>query len=584
MTTDLPSRARVVIVGGGVIGTSTAYHLTRLGWTDVLLLEQGRLSGGTTWHAAGLVGPLRASESGTRLVQYSAELYARLEAETGLATGYKQRRRRDRGPHRGPDGAAAPDRGQRRRRTTWSARCSRPSEALERWPVMRGRRPARRDLAARRRQGQPDRPDHGAGQGRPAARRPVVERARVARTCSPADGAGDRGPAPTAGDVEAEVVVNCAGQWAKALGATGRRHGAAALGRALLRRDRRRSRACTRTCRSCATRTAGPTSRRRSAAWWSAASSPRPSRGGRRTRSPLPVRVPAARRGLGALLGADGRGACAGSRRWPRPGSASSTTVPSRSRPTTSSCWARRPDVRGFFVGAGFNSVGIASAGGAGRALAEWVVEGEPTTRPGRRSTSAGSRPSTATTGWLRVAGRGGARAALRRAVAEPRAGDRPAVPAARRCTTGWPRPGRVLRLQDGLGAAQRLRAGRRRRRARRTPGASRPGCRWSAAEQRATREAVAVFDQTSFSKYVVAGPRRSRRLQWVCAADVDVPVGRCVYTPLLNARGTYEADLTVTRVGADEFLLVSSSATTVRDLDWLRRHVPAGSTPGSAT
>ena len=95
----------------------------------------------------------------------------------------------------------------------------------------------------------------------------------------------------------------------------------------------------------------------------------------------------------------------------------------------------------------------------------------------------------------------------------------------------------------------------------------------WSAAEQRATREAVAVFDQTSFSKYVVAGPGALEALQWVCAADVDVPVGHCVYTPLLNARGTYEADLTVTRDGPDSFWIVSSSATTVRDLDWLRRH-----------
>jgi 4-methylaminobutanoate oxidase (formaldehyde-forming) len=99
----------------------------------------------------------------------------------------------------------------------------------------------------------------------------------------------------------------------------------------------------------------------------------------------------------------------------------------------------------------------------------------------------------------------------------------------------------------------------------------------WSAAEQRATRTDVAVFDQTSFSKYAVAGPDALLGLQWVCAAEVDVPVGRCVYTPFLNARGTYEADLTVTRVGAEEFLLVSSSATTVRDLDWLARHgVPA--------
>ena len=87
---DLPTRARVVIIGGGVIGCSTAYHLAQHGWTDVVLLEQGTLSCGTTWHAAGLVGLLRASESGTRLVQYSSELYAGLEAETGLSTGYRQ--------------------------------------------------------------------------------------------------------------------------------------------------------------------------------------------------------------------------------------------------------------------------------------------------------------------------------------------------------------------------------------------------------------------------------------------------------------------------------------------------------------
>src|SRR6201990_2506779 len=86
----LPDRARVVIIGGGVIGTSVAYHLTKLGFTDVVLLEQGQLSSGTTWHAAGLVGQLRASESGTRLVQYSTELYTELEDETGLTAGYKQ--------------------------------------------------------------------------------------------------------------------------------------------------------------------------------------------------------------------------------------------------------------------------------------------------------------------------------------------------------------------------------------------------------------------------------------------------------------------------------------------------------------
>src|SRR5580765_347058 len=88
--TGLKERARVVIIGGGVIGASVAYHLTEAGWTDVLLLEQGQLSCGTTWHAAGLVGQLRATESGTRLVQYSTGLYERLEAETGLGTGFRR--------------------------------------------------------------------------------------------------------------------------------------------------------------------------------------------------------------------------------------------------------------------------------------------------------------------------------------------------------------------------------------------------------------------------------------------------------------------------------------------------------------
>jgi glycine cleavage system aminomethyltransferase T len=84
------------------------------------------------------------------------------------------------------------------------------------------------------------------------------------------------------------------------------------------------------------------------------------------------------------------------------------------------------------------------------------------------------------------------------------------------------------------------------------------------------------VFDQTSFSLYEVCGPDALDSLQWICAGDVDVPVGGCVYTPFLNARGTYEADLTVTRTGTESFLIVSSSATTVRDLDWIDRHLPA--------
>ena len=87
---SLPTHARAVIVGGGIVGCSVAYHLAKLGWNDVVLLEQGRLSSGTTWHAAGLVGQLRTHPSMTRLIRYSTELYSKLEAETGLSTGWKQ--------------------------------------------------------------------------------------------------------------------------------------------------------------------------------------------------------------------------------------------------------------------------------------------------------------------------------------------------------------------------------------------------------------------------------------------------------------------------------------------------------------
>src|SRR4051794_13563368 len=134
-TTSLPDRAHVVIIGGGVIGTSVAYHLTKLGWTDVVLLEQGQLSCGTTWHAAGLVGQLRASESGTRLGQDSTQLYAELEGETGPSAGYRQ--------CGGVTVARTEARMTQLRRTAATAaaygmECHllTPEEALERYPVM----------------------------------------------------------------------------------------------------------------------------------------------------------------------------------------------------------------------------------------------------------------------------------------------------------------------------------------------------------------------------------------------------------------------------------------------------------------
>jgi glycine/D-amino acid oxidase-like deaminating enzyme len=216
---DLPGRAQVVVVGGGVVGCSTAYHLTKLGRTDVLVLEQGHLSGGTTWHAAGLVGPLRATEAGTRLVQYSAELYASLEAETGLATGYL-----------GVGGlivARTEDRMVQLRRTAANAaaydldcRMLTADEAGELWPPMRtddllgaiwlpgdgkvNPTDLTQSLAKGARQG-------GAS---------ILEGVRVTGFEVEDGPAGRRvtGVRTDHGDVETEAVVLCAGQWSKALG------------------------------------------------------------------------------------------------------------------------------------------------------------------------------------------------------------------------------------------------------------------------------------------------------------------------------------------------------------------------------
>ncbi len=210
-----PTQARVVIVGGGIMGCSTAYHLAKLGWKDVVLLEQGRLSGGTTWHAAGLVGQLRSYQNLTRLIRYSTELYSKLEAETGLATGWKQ------------CGSLSVARTEERmvllRRSAAMANAQgvdcealTPKQAGEKYPIMRTD-----DLV-----GAVWLP--GDGKANPAditqalargARNGgvrIFEKTRVT-SVDTKDGCVT-GVQTTEGPITAEIVVNCAGQWARQLG------------------------------------------------------------------------------------------------------------------------------------------------------------------------------------------------------------------------------------------------------------------------------------------------------------------------------------------------------------------------------
>src|SRR5512142_2360374 len=216
MTEDLPSRARVVIIGGGVIGASVAYHLAQLGWTDTLLLEQGQLSCGTTWHAAGLVGQLRASESGTRLVQYSTELYSRLAGEVGLDTGFVR--------CGGVIVARTPERMVQLRRTAAAAAayglsCEiiTPEQAGELWPVMDATGLCGAIWLPDDGKANPADLTYALAKGARDAGVVIAERTRVTgiRTARGAV----TGVRTAGGDIEAEIVVNCAGQWATQVGA-----------------------------------------------------------------------------------------------------------------------------------------------------------------------------------------------------------------------------------------------------------------------------------------------------------------------------------------------------------------------------
>ncbi len=214
-TRGLPTRAQVVIIGGGVIGTSVAYHLTKLGYGDVVLLEQGQLSSGTTWHAAGLVGQLRASESGTRLVQYSTQLYTELEAETGLTAGYKQ--------CGGVTVARTEDRMIQLRRTAANAaafdlECEllTPEQALEHYPVMRVDDLVGAIWLPADGRANPTDLTLALAKGARLRGARIIERTRVVGVTT-RDGRVT-GVRTDAGDVDAELVVNCAGQWAKQVG------------------------------------------------------------------------------------------------------------------------------------------------------------------------------------------------------------------------------------------------------------------------------------------------------------------------------------------------------------------------------
>lgn len=563
-----PRHARVVIVGGGIVGCSVAYHLTQLGWGDVVLLEQGELAGGTTWHAAGLVGRLRTSNSLTKINRYSAELYASLEAETGVATGWNQ------------VGslivARTSDRMIQLRRTAAMARLFgvdahlvTPAEVRELWPLLRCE-----DLL-----GGVWLPDDG--KVRPADLTRSLAAAARSRGAQLFEGervvalqqAGGRvtGVQTTEGEIACDRVVLTGGMWTRALGLEAGvnlplhpvEHHYVKTGPIEGAHDDL------------------PVGRDPDATIYFRSEGEALVLGAFQARS-IPWDVERVPDDFSfQLLEPDwerfAEPLAAGKWRIPALESASFPEFvngPESFTPDNQFLLGETPELSGCFVAAGFNSVGIASAGGAGRALAEWLEAGEPTMDlwsvdvrrfgpifndpPFLRERVAevlGLHYQMAWPNRELETGRGLRESALHERLQQSGA-----------CfmsKNGWERPawfapaGTQPKMEYSFGRQNWHAA--------------------SGAEHRAARESAALFDQSSFSKYELRGPDAAAVLQRVCGAQVDVPPGQVVYTGMFNARGTIESDLTLVRTADDAYFIVTATGQTTRDYDWIRRNTPAG-------
>ncbi|RYX94072.1 MAG: FAD-dependent oxidoreductase [Comamonadaceae bacterium] len=563
---NLPSQARIIIVGGGIAGCSTAYHLAKMGQTDVLLLEQGKLTSGTTWHAAGLVGQMRPNRNMTQMSKYGIELYATLEAETGLATGWKQ--------CGSVNVARTPERmkvlkKQAAMANSFGVECHliSPQEAGEKYPVMRTD-----DL-----QGAIWLP--GDGKANPAdlcmslakgARNRGVKMVEgVEVTGVIADKGRAAGVRTAQGDIRCDIIINCAGQWARQFGklagvnvplysaehfyiVTGKIDGVHPM---------------------------LPVMRDPDGYIYYKEEVGGLVMGGFEPQAKPWKMDPIPSTFQFELLDEDWDQfeplMTAAMHRTPCLETAEIKMLlngPESFTPDGNFILGEAPELRNYFVCAGFNSAGIANSGGAGRLIAEWVTGGEPSTDL-----------------WDVDIRRFGSFTGNRKALSE-RTGETLGLHYAMR----WPRqeletarPLRTSPLYDMLaakGAEFGSRNGWERASYFRPEGQARPAYTlgtpgwlpWMIAEQKATREAAALYDQTSFSKLLLQGRDALAVLQRLCANEMDVPVDRMVYTAMLNERGGFESDLTVIRLATEKFLIVTGSAQTVRDLDWMSRHISA--------
>ncbi|KIC32724.1 GcvT family protein [Leisingera sp. ANG-S5] len=566
---DLPNKASVVIIGGGVIGCSVAYHLTKLGWKDVVLLERKQLTSGTTWHAAGLIGQLRASSNMTKLARYSAELYLGLEEETGVATGMRQ--------VGSVSAALTNERLEELYRNAAMARAfGVPVEELSPKEVKERYEHINLDGVTGGvwlpTDGQADPANIALALAKGARQRGALVKERIkvtgisknGRRVTGVDWASDDGQFQ--GHIEADMVVNCAGMWGHEVG-----------------------------------RMAGVNVPLHACEHFYIVTE------GIAGLSQMPVlRVPDEcayyKEDAGKiLLGAFEPNAKpwamngipdsfefdqlpedfdhfepileAACNRMPMLAEAGIHTFfngPESFTPDDAYHLGLAPEMDNFWVAAGFNSIGIQSAGGAGMALAQWMEDGQKPFDLGdvdisRMHPFQGNKHylferSKETLGLLyadhfpyrqKATARGVRRTPFHYHLKEQGAvfGE----------IGGWERANWFA--NDGQEREYQYSWKRQ---------------NWfenSAAEHHAVRENVGMYDMSSFGKIRVEGPDAEKFLNYICGANVSVPAGKIVYTQFLNSRGGIEADVTVTRLSETVYLVVTPAVTRLADQTWMMRN-----------
>ncbi len=564
----LPRQARVVVIGGGVIGCSVAYHLAHMGWKDVLLLERDRLTSGTTWHAAGLIVTFGStSHTSTELRQYTRDLFARLEAETGQSTGFRA--------VGFIEAAGDPDRLEEYRRVSaFNRYCGidvheiSPTEIGELFPLARTD-----DLLAGfyvKEDGRADPVDVTMALAKGAR----MQGARIVEGVTVTGVLSKRGVvtgvSTPLGDVEAEYVVNCTGMWARQLGERiGVNIPLQAAEHYYLITDK-----CPGIERSFPVlEDPGSYGYFREevgslmiglfepvCAPWKVDGVPEDFSFGEITpdwERMAPYVEKAMRRVPVSIELGVKKFFCG----------------PESFTPDLQPVVGEAPELKNFFVAAGMNSIGLLTGGGLGRVLAHWIINGRPdvdiTGFNIDRLHAYQSNPEYRRTRTVESLGmvyqchyptrpmqtaRGARKSAFY---------DRLAARGAYfRDVSGW--EGADWYAPPGVEArVEQLSWGRQH------------WFPWWAAEHRAAREGVILMDMSFMAKFLVQGRDAGRLLNRISANDVDGPAGVITYTQWLNEGGTLEADLTVTKLGDERYWVVASDTAHRHAETWMRRHIP---------